>query len=57
VLLLCTDGLTEMVPEQRIVEILQSAREPRQICERLIVEANERGGKDNVTVIVVNLKE
>ena len=56
-LLLCSDGLTEMVPEKRIVEVLQQSHEPRQTCERLIVEANERGGKDNITVIVVHLQE
>lgn len=52
VLLMCTDGLTDMVPEQRIVEHLRNSREPRQACERLIDEANERGGRDNVTAIV-----
>jgi serine/threonine protein phosphatase PrpC len=57
VLLLCSDGLTEMVPDLRILEILQRSHEPRQTCERLIVEANERGGKDNITAIVVHLQE
>lgn len=57
VLLLCTDGLTEMVPETRIADLLRQSVEPRQTCERLIVEANERGGKDNVTVVVVHFQD
>jgi serine/threonine protein phosphatase PrpC len=53
-LLLCTDGLTEMVPEAEIRTILQQEREPRRACQRLINRANEAGGKDNITTIVVH---
>jgi len=56
VLLLCSDGLTEMVPDARIADILQE-EEPRRACERLVTEANERGGQDNITVIVACFKE
>ncbi|HEV3263267.1 MAG TPA: Stp1/IreP family PP2C-type Ser/Thr phosphatase [Gemmataceae bacterium] len=52
VLVLCSDGLTKMVPDARIAAILQEEREPRRACERLVAEANERGGKDNITVVV-----
>jgi protein phosphatase len=51
-ILLCTDGLTEMVREERIDEILQSARQPEEACRRLIADANEAGGADNVTIVV-----
>ncbi|MFO0758935.1 MAG: PP2C family serine/threonine-protein phosphatase [Byssovorax sp.] len=52
VLLLCSDGLTEMVSDQEIAEILSAQPEPRKACEQLIARANELGGHDNVTAIV-----
>jgi len=52
--MLCSDGLTEMVPIQAISDVLQSANNPRSACERLVALANENGGKDNITVIVVH---
>jgi serine/threonine protein phosphatase PrpC len=52
VILLCSDGLTEMVPEDQIAAILQEENEPQRACERLVNEANKRGGKDNITAIV-----
>jgi PPM family protein phosphatase len=52
VLLLCSDGLTEMICDDRIAAILQKEPEPQKVCEQLVAEANEKGGKDNITVIV-----
>ena len=54
VLLLCTDGLTEMVEDDRIAVILGSAHTPRAACEQLVALANQRGGVDNITVIVAH---
>jgi PPM family protein phosphatase len=55
-LLLCSDGLTEMVADERIAAVLQAHRDPREACERLVAEANENGGKDNVTVIAARFE-
>jgi serine/threonine protein phosphatase PrpC len=51
-LLLCSDGLTEMVPEQEILKVLAAEEDPAAACEKLVDRANEAGGKDNVTVVV-----
>lgn len=55
--LLASDGLTTMLPESRIVEVLRGRREPQELVERLIREANEAGGADNTTAIVVDVVE
>lgn len=55
VLLLCSDGLTEMVPEELITAVLHQEHDPQRACERLIAEANRRGGNDNITVIVARV--
>ncbi|MEI7684171.1 MAG: protein phosphatase 2C domain-containing protein [Planctomycetota bacterium] len=52
VVLLCSDGLTEMVSEARIAAILQEEDDPQRACESLVSEANKLGGKDNITAIV-----
>jgi protein phosphatase len=53
VVLLCSDGLTEMVPDADIASVLGTGAAPQAACEQLIAAANERGGQDNVTAIVV----
>jgi protein phosphatase len=57
VLLLCSDGLTEMVPDAGIAAILREEQDPRGACERLVAEANARGGKDNITALVACFQE
>jgi serine/threonine protein phosphatase PrpC len=54
-LLLCSDGLTRMVLESEIAEILEQAPDVRIAAERLVQRANECGGHDNVTVVVIRL--
>jgi len=56
VLLLCSDGLTRMVTEPEIAGALQSEPQPQRAAEKLVSLANESGGLDNVSVIVVTLK-
>jgi serine/threonine protein phosphatase PrpC len=51
-LLLCTDGLSEMVDDRLIARILHERDQPRNAAQALLDEALEQGGKDNVTVIV-----
>ena len=53
-LLLCTDGLTEMVEDQSIVEVLSRSESPTVACQSLLERALQAGGKDNVTVVVAD---
>jgi serine/threonine protein phosphatase PrpC len=55
-LLLCSDGLWEMVLDDEIVKILQASRTPQSACDRLIEAANNGGGEDNISVIVIWLE-
>ena len=51
-LLLCSDGLTDLVDDGTITDILREATRSNDACERLVQRALENGGRDNVTVIV-----
>jgi protein phosphatase len=57
VLLLCSDGLTSMVAEDRVAQILRSASTLEEAADRLIDEANDAGGRDNITVVLSRLGE
>jgi PPM family protein phosphatase len=57
VFLLCSDGLTGMVPEDRIAEILAEIQDLPEAGQALIREANDRGGRDNITVVLFRLEE
>ena len=52
-LLLCSDGLTNMLEDQEIAEIMDRHNTPRGKVEELILAANRRGGKDNIAVVVI----
>jgi serine/threonine protein phosphatase PrpC len=56
ILLLCTDGLTRMVADQKITAALQSESDPGRAAKKLVALANGNGGADNVTVVVVHLE-
>ncbi len=51
-LLLCSDGLTDLVDDERIRQVLIDCRESAEACRRLVDLALAGGGKDNVTVVV-----
>lgn len=52
-LLLCSDGLWEMVRQQDLVRILNEQSSPEKACDMLIDLANRNGGEDNITAVVV----
>lgn len=54
-LLLCSDGLSSVIAEERIREILASAGDLEKGCALLIDEANAHGGPDNITVVAVEV--
>ncbi len=53
-LLICTDGLTDMLDDRRITEILERVGNPAAACRELVGSALSAGGRDNVTVVVGN---
>lgn len=57
VYLLCSDGLSKMVDDETIERTLRDNADPQAAANKLIELANERGGKDNVTVIVVRVDD
>lgn len=54
-LLLCSDGLWGVVPEQQMVRLILEAPAPELACRSLVEAANKAGGPDNITVILVRL--
>jgi PPM family protein phosphatase len=57
VLLLCSDGLTSMISEERISDVLGSTDDLPTAADQLIDEANAAGGRDNITVVLFRLEE
>jgi protein phosphatase len=57
VFLLCSDGLTGMVPDDRVAEIVDAAPSLAQATQALVQAANEAGGRDNITVILFRVQE
>jgi PPM family protein phosphatase len=57
VFLLCSDGLTGMVPDARVAEIIGSAPDLSTAAAKLVAAANEAGGRDNITVILFRVEE
>lgn len=55
VYLICSDGLTKMLSDEMIADVLHDEEELKAAVERLIAVANARGGKDNITVVLVRV--
>jgi protein phosphatase len=55
--LVCSDGLTTMLTDAEIKSRLVSGKPLDEICRSLIADANERGGVDNITVIIARVQE
>jgi serine/threonine protein phosphatase PrpC len=51
--LLCSDGLTDLVPDPEIRDMIVDAPNPEAACKTLVDEANARGGVDNTTVLLI----
>jgi protein phosphatase len=52
-LLLCSDGLTEMLANDVITATLKTVAQPEAACKKLVEDANNAGGLDNITVVIV----
>jgi protein phosphatase len=57
VILLCSDGLTSMISERAVAEILVNAPSLARAAQRLVDEANAAGGRDNITVILFRVED
>jgi serine/threonine protein phosphatase PrpC len=51
--LMCSDGLTDMLMDKEILEAVLEGGTLDEICQRLVYQANDRGGPDNITVVVL----
>lgn len=57
VFIICTDGLYDEVSEEKMVSIVGRSNDMSESCQKLIDEANKNGGRDNITVICVEVTE
>src|SRR5690606_21602464 len=56
VYVLCSDGLSGMIEDSEILEVVQSTPDLEEACRRLVALANEHGGEDNITALVVRIE-
>ena len=55
--MLASDGLTGMLEDEQVREVLMMSADLEEIVDRLIADANRRGGLDNITVILIKIEE
>ncbi len=53
--LLCSDGLTDLVDDQELLSELSTTHVAQEACERLVDLANQRGGHDNISVVILDI--
>lgn len=53
-ILLCTDGLTDMVSDDEIAGVLKTEPDPQTACKTLVAAANRAGGHDNITTLLID---
>jgi PPM family protein phosphatase len=53
-ILLCTDGLTDMLSDETIAAILKAQSDPQTVCTSLVTAANDAGGHDNITALIIH---
>ncbi len=56
-LLICSDGLWNLVPDQELLETVRQSKSPAEACDRLIRLALQRGGQDNITVVLLQMPD
>jgi len=57
VYLLCSDGLSGMLSDDQMMDVIGSSTDPGEVCRRLIAKANEHGGEDNITALVIRFDD
>ena len=55
-LLLCSDGLSGMMPDEQIWHVWRTSTSPQDACDRLVEAANQAGGEDNIAVVIVQIR-
>ena len=53
-ILLCTDGLTDLLDERAIAKLLKAKDDPEAACKALVTAANKAGGHDNITALIID---
>ncbi len=54
-ILICSDGLTEMLDESEIFAVIRNTGDPQEACRILVERANEYGGRDNITAVIIDI--
>ena len=58
IILLCSDGLSNMVADNEIYDIIDENRDDLNTCSEILVDrANRNGGKDNITVVLIKIED
>ena len=57
VFLLCSDGLSGMLSDDQILDVVTSTEDTSEMCRTLIAKANETGGEDNITALVIRFED